>query len=233
MDRPADEALGSYHRHHRHRHRRHRAGQPISQRPGTKNADDAFSGTVQIGGVCGVEGVKIKRSHLRSECRGSEELWRRECRCRSCGVTNVAAGAVASRMSRLRGAVTSRMSRLRGAVASRMSRLRGAVTSRMSREKGSVGALPWCGWSRTGRAERSAELQGRQVQRCVHVAGYQCQLISSVGERSYGGNRFIDPVSMGTLNPRWCRSVVCSRLRPVSMGTLKPPWSRSVLWSSC
>ena len=34
-----------------------------------------------------------------------------------------------------------------------------------------------------------------------------------------------DPVSMGTLNPRWCRSVVCSRLRPVSMGTLKPPWT--------
>ena len=30
----------------------------------------------------------------------------------------------------------------------------------------------------------------------------------------------IDPISMGTLNPRWCRSVVCSRLRPVSMGTL-------------
>ena len=41
-----------------------------------------------------------------------------------------------------------------------------------------------------------------------------------------------DPVSMGTLNPRWCRLVVCSRLRPVSMGTLKPPWSSSVVWSS-
>ena len=38
-----------------------------------------------------------------------------------------------------------------------------------------------------------------------------------------------DPVSMGTFNPRSCRSVVCSRLRLVSMGTLKPPYSRSVV----
>ena len=32
-----------------------------------------------------------------------------------------------------------------------------------------------------------------------------------------------DPISMGTLNPRWGRSVVCSRSCLVSMGTLKPP----------
>ena len=46
---------------------------------------------------------------------------------------------------------------------------------------------------------------------------------------TYMCNNTTDPVSMGTLNPRWRRSVVCWRLRPVSMGTLTCAQSGAVI----